>query len=141
MPERVRVLLPLPLSAALDYLTPEGSEPATAGSFVRVPLANRTVVGVVWDAAGDEIPAERLKRVVEILPTPRLRPEFCRFVERVAAYTMAPLGSVLRMAMSVPEALQPPRPRRVCTASVCGIAALAQAPSEHRVTPARLGRN
>jgi primosomal protein N' (replication factor Y) len=135
--ERVRVLLPLPLPAALDYLAPEGFPPPAAGSFVRVPLAQRTLVGIVWDGAGDGLPAERLKPVIEILPTPKFQPEFCRFVERVSAYTMAPLGSVLRMAMSVPEAFEPVRPRRICAPSVTGIAALTAAAPQQRLTPAR----
>src|SRR5271163_3059268 len=109
---RVRVLLPLPLPEALDYLAPE-PPPPEPGSFVHVPLGQRSLAGVVWDGLGDELPEDRLKPIIETLPTPRLQPELRRFVERVAAYTMAPPGSVLRMTMSVAEALQPPRPRRL----------------------------
>ena len=76
--------------------------------------AARSLVGVVWDGASGELPVERLKPVVEALPIPQLRPELRRFVERVAAYTMAPPGTVLRMTMSVAAALEAPRPRRVC---------------------------
>jgi primosomal protein N' (replication factor Y) (superfamily II helicase) len=135
--QHVRVLLPLPLPAALDYLAPEGGAPPEPGSFVRVPLGVRSLVGVVWGGADGELPAERLKPVVEELPIPRLRPELRRFVERVAAYTMAPPGSVLRMTMSVPEALQPPRPRRVCAASSAGLAALSGAAPAKRLTHVR----
>jgi primosomal protein N' (replication factor Y) len=133
----VRVLLPLPLPTALDYLAPDGGPPPEPGSFVRVPLGVRSLVGVVWDGAGGELPVERLKPVAEALQIPRLRPELCRFVERVAGYTMAPPGSVLRMAMSVGDALQPPRPRRVCAASSAGLAALSGTPPAKRLTPAR----
>jgi primosomal protein N' (replication factor Y) (superfamily II helicase) len=134
---RVRVLLPLPLPEALDYLAADGSAPPEPGSFVRVPLGQRTVAGVAWDGAGDGLPADRLKPIIEALPAPRLRLELRRFVERVAAYTMAPPGTVLRMTMSVPEALQPPRPRRLCAASPTGLAALTGATKETRLTPAR----
>src|SRR5271167_523308 len=133
----VRVLLPLPLPAALDYLAPEGGAPPEPGSFVRVPLGVRSLVGVVWGGADGELPVERLKPVVEALPIPRLRPELRRFLERVAAYTMAPPGSVLRMTMSVAEALQPPRPRRVCAASPAGLAALSGTSPAKRLTQAR----
>src|SRR5215469_1551856 len=133
---RVRVLLPLPLPDALDYLVPEGKSPEL-GSFVRVPLGQRSLVGIVWDGMDDGLAEERLKPIIETLDTPRLQPELRHFVERVAAYTMAPPGAVLRMTMSVPEALQPPRSRRVCTASPAGRAALAGAPMEIRLTPAR----
>jgi primosomal protein N' (replication factor Y) (superfamily II helicase) len=135
--QRVRVLLPLPLPQALDYLVPEGATPPEPGTFVRVPLGGRNLAGVVWEGAGDELPSERLKRILEILPAPALRPELRRFVERVAAYTMAPPGAVLRMAMSVPDALQPPRPQRLCAASPAGIAALAGGQTGRPLSPAR----
>ena len=116
---------------------PEGAAPPEPGTFVRVPLGQRSLVGVVWDGADDELPVERLKPVLEVLPLPRLRPELRRFVERVAAYTMAPPGTVLRMAMSVAEALETPRPRRLCVARPAGLAALAGTPTGKRLTPAR----
>src|SRR5260370_22776822 len=94
---RVRVLLPLPLPEALDYLAPEGISPPEPGSFVNVPLGQRSLTGVVWGGAGDELPEERLKPIIESLPTPRPQPELRRFFERVAAYTMSSPGSVLRM--------------------------------------------
>src|SRR5215469_9283160 len=97
--KRVRVLLPLPLSAALDYLVPQGFDPPETGSFVRVPLGRRSVVGVVWDGAGDELPAERLKPVFEILPTPKLQREFCRFVERVAVYTITATAAIYTLSL------------------------------------------
>jgi primosomal protein N' (replication factor Y) len=133
---RVSVLLPLPLPEALDYLVREGTAPPEPGSFVRVPLGQRSVAGVVWDVSGQQIPEERLKPIVDTLPVPRLRLELRRFVERVAHYTMAPPGSVLRMAMSVPEALQP-RPVRLCAASPSGIAELSNPNPGRRLTPAR----
>ena len=71
---RVRVLLPLPLPEALDYLAPEGTSPPEPGNFVNVPLGQRSLTGVVWDGVGDELPEERLKPIIETLPTPRLRP-------------------------------------------------------------------
>src|ERR1700730_15386565 len=134
---RVRVLLPLPLPEALDYLAPEGISPPEPGSFVNVPLGQRSLTGVVWDGAGDGLHKERLKPIIETLPIPRLQPELRRFVERVAAYTMAPPGSVLRMTMSVPEALLSPRPRRICAASPTGTAGLAGAALETRLAPPR----
>src|SRR6516164_9806337 len=131
---RVRVLLPLPLPAALDYLVPDDMALPGPGSFVRMPLGVRSLDGVVWDRAEDELPVERLKPVIEVLPIPRLQPELRRFVERVAAYTMAPPGTVLRMTMSIAAALEAPHPRRLCALAGAGIAALS---GGQRVTPAR----
>jgi primosomal protein N' (replication factor Y) len=134
---RVRVLLPLPLAEPLDYLAPVGTSPPEPGSFVRVPLGQRAIVGVVWEEAGGELPAERLKPILETLPAPKLRPELRRFIERVAAYAMASPGSVLRMAMSVTEALEPPRPRRLCAISPAGLAALADSTAGRKLAQAR----
>jgi primosomal protein N' (replication factor Y) (superfamily II helicase) len=133
----VSVLLPLPLSSALDYLVPDGVQPLEPGSFVRVPLGVRSLVGVVWEGVEGELPVKRLKPVAEALPIPCLPPALRRFVERVAAYTMAAPGTVLRMTMSVAAALEAPRPRRVCGLSSAGLAALCSTVLEKRVTPAR----
>ena len=139
---RLRVLLPLPLPAALDYRVPAEMTSPEPGSFVRVPLGGRNLVGVVWGGAGGDVAADRLRPIAEILPARRLAPDLRRFIERVAAYTMAPPGAVLRMAMSVPEALHPPRLRRLCVPADVGLAALGPATphgpdSPPSLTPAR----
>ncbi|HYM73405.1 MAG TPA: primosomal protein N' [Stellaceae bacterium] len=134
---RVRVLLPLPLPGALDYLAPKGGAAPQPGQFVRVGLGPRRAVGVVWEGDGDDIPEDRLKPIAEILPTPPLPAELRRFVERVAGYTLAPPGAVLRMAMSIEAALIPPAPRRVCAIAEAGLALLAQSPAPKKLTPAR----
>src|SRR5882762_5098234 len=134
---RVRVMLPLPLPEALDYLPPDGAMPPEPGRFVRVGLGSRRLIGVVWDAGDGEVPVERLRPVLDILPTPPLRPELRRFVERVAAYTLTPPGMVLRMAMSVEEALLPRAPRRVCAITAAGLAALDDAALGPKLTVAR----
>ena len=121
----VKVLLPLPLRGVLDYRRPETGPAPVPGEFVRVGLGSRRLAGVVWDDGSEgAVPAERLKAVIEILPTPALRPELRSFIDRVAAYTLAPAGAVLRMAMSVEAALLPPPPRRVCEMTPAGLAAL-----------------
>ena len=48
-PARVAVLLPLPLERAYNYAVPDELASVIApGAFVRVPLAGRERVGVVW---------------------------------------------------------------------------------------------
>lgn len=126
--EAVAVLLPLPLEAAYDYRVPAGL-PLAAGDFVRVPLGRRRVTGVVWGPARGGVPAGRLKDVEQRLEAPPLPEVSRRFVEWVAAYTLAPPGAVLKMAMSVPEALAPDRPRLGYR--------LAAAPPALRMTDAR----
>jgi primosomal protein N' (replication factor Y) (superfamily II helicase) len=134
---RLRVLLPLPLPAALDYRVPDDEMPPEPGRFVRVNLGPRTLIGVVWDGeAEDEIADDKLRPIAEVLPTRPLPAELRRFIDRVAGYTLAPPGMVLRMAMSIEAALLPPTPRRVCAITEAGRAALAQPPSK-MLTPAR----
>ncbi len=108
---RVTVLLPLPLGRGYTYGVPAGLGLAP-GDFVAVPLGPRTVTGVVWDREPDAVPAGKLKSVLERLPAPPLPDVSRRFVEWVAAYNMSSWGSVLKMAMSVPAALQPEKPVR-----------------------------
>ena len=111
-PDRVAVLLPLPLEGAYDYSCPPGME-LKPGAIVRVPLGNREVIGAVWDpdAARRSVAASRLKPVAECIDLPGLPESERRFIDWVASYTMAPPGAVLRMAMSVRAAFEPERPR------------------------------
>src|ERR1700728_1630314 len=90
-PGRVRVLLPLPLPAALDYRVPGGEAAPQPGCFVRVSLGPRRLIGVVWDgeSEAEEVPDERLKPIAEVLPAPPLPAELRRFIDRVASYTLA----------------------------------------------------
>ncbi|MEO8558620.1 MAG: primosomal protein N' [Rhodospirillales bacterium] len=106
---RVQVLLPLPLSSAYDYLVPDYMDVAP-GDFVEVPLGNRLTLGVVWHNAPGDVAAAKLKPIHARLPTPPMRETMRRFVDWVADYTLSPHGAVLRMAMSVTDALYPPRP-------------------------------
>ncbi len=111
-PGRARVLLPLPLSGAYTYAVPEG--PALApGDYVVAPLGARELVGVVWDAPAEHetpVPTAKLKPVAGKLDLPPLPAEHRRFVDWVAGYTLAPPGAVLRMTLSSPGALEPPKP-------------------------------
>ena len=105
---RAAVLIPLPVAGAYDYRVPEGME-LTPGRFVRVPLGPREVTGVVQGEPDGDIDEARLRDVVAALDVPPLPEDLLRTVEWTASYTMTPPGAVLRMAMSVPEALDPPR--------------------------------
>ncbi|MDP6687861.1 MAG: primosomal protein N' [Alphaproteobacteria bacterium] len=111
---RVHVLLPLPLASAYDYAVPR-EEYVEVGDFVAVPLGRRTVAGVVWgegSADPDNAVADsRLRPIAQRLPVPAMAEVTRRFVEWLADYTCAAPGAVLRMTMSVPAALEPPRPR------------------------------
>ncbi len=149
-PRRAAVLLPLPLAGAYDYLIPPEMT-VEPGSIVTVPLGKREVTAVVWgmlpDAGKPEVgsrvgpgesakaeqplPLERLRPVLDVLPVPPLTAVARRFLSWVADYTMASPGAVLRMALSAPSALQPPRPLILYRRSEM------PPPEGFRMTPAR----
>ncbi|HEX6842390.1 MAG TPA: primosomal protein N' [Stellaceae bacterium] len=131
---RLSVLLPLPLAGVYDYLAPRAWVPAP-GDFVVVPLGNRQLLGVAWGKPTGEVAAAKLKTVIERLPAPPMRDELRRLIDWVASYTLAPPGAVLRMAMSVPDALEPARMLVGYALSERGRAALAASPGS--LTPAR----
>jgi primosomal protein N' (replication factor Y) (superfamily II helicase) len=111
MPDSLAILLPLPLAGSYDYLGEALALGKTLapGDFVVVPLGRRETIGVVWGPGSGEVPAGKLKPVIARLDVPPLPEVTRRFVDRVAGYTLAPPGAVLRMAMSVSAALEPPR--------------------------------
>jgi primosomal protein N' (replication factor Y) (superfamily II helicase) len=133
---RRRVLLPLPLVGPYDYGVPEGMA-LTPGDFVAVPLAARRVAGVVWDdsISKDEVAAEKLKPVAARLPVPPMSEELRHLIDWVAGYTLTPPGAVLRMAMSVPAALEAASGVTAYLTSEAGRAALADAAAS--ITPGR----
>ncbi len=109
----VAVLLPLPLLGPYDYRVPEG-EAYALGTLVEVPLGRRQEIGVVWGPGSAGLGESKLKDISGPVPgVPPLPDVSRRFVDWVADYTLSPPGAVLRMVLSVREALAPAkRPRR-----------------------------
>jgi len=125
---RVRILTPTPL-APLDYAVPEGMRLA-AGDFVLVPLGRREAVGVVWETDVENLaPPKGLRAVLKRFDVPPMPEVSRRFITWVANYTVNPPGLILKMALSVPEALEPPKARLLYR--------LAENAPEVRLTPAR----
>ncbi len=109
---RVPVLLPLPLAGPYDYAVPEGWETPPPGTLVTAPLGGRTLAGVVWHGEPEGAVAEaKLRPIAALLPAPAMTAPLMRFVDWVAHWTLSAPGAVLRMALSVPAALAPPRTR------------------------------
>lgn len=130
---RVRVQLPLPLPEPYDYRVP-GDMVLLPGSYVEVPLGPRRLFGVVWtdgDGQGERVEERKLRPVIRAIDLPPMPDITRRFVEWVAAYTMAPVGAVLRMAVSVSAALEDPRALTAYTR------AEGEIPESLRLTPAR----
>ncbi|MEE2661724.1 MAG: primosomal protein N' [Pseudomonadota bacterium] len=104
----VGVLLPLPLASPYDYIVPHEII-VERGSFVQVPFGRRNVIGVVWGGSQGTVGLERLREIQNLADLPPMPLETLEFIEWVSKYTLSKLGSVLRMAMSVPSALAPPK--------------------------------
>ena len=105
----VGVLMPLPLERAYDYAVPADLAPAVApGAFVRVPLGRLERVGVVWGKGEGDVDPARLKAVTTVLDAPPMTEPLRQLVDWTAEYTLTNRGSVLRMAMSVPGAVESP---------------------------------
>lgn len=102
---RLSILLPYKFDKCFTY---DSSLPLAPGTLVRVPLGRRMVVGVVWDEAPDA--TVKTRPVQEVLAFPPLPQTLCRFIDWVAAYTLAPRGDVL--ALTVKEKLLEAPPKR-----------------------------
>lgn len=101
---RLRVLLPLPLSGAFDYACPESLAKPDAGAFVRVPFGNRTMTGVVWDSgAPSGIDESKIKNISGVCGVSPMTESNRRLIDWVAGYTLSASGAVLKMAMSVDD--------------------------------------
>jgi len=107
---RVRILVLNAALGPLDYLVPDGIE-AGPGNVVIAPLGPRRVTGIVWDEGrlpGTEVPAEKLRPILGLVPVPPLSEPLRRLVEWTADYYCAALASVARMVLSSGGALGGP---------------------------------
>jgi primosomal protein N' (replication factor Y) len=105
---RVAVLLPLPLVGPYDYAVPAGM-PIAIGDYVEAPLGPRSVVGVVWGEGDGGVASAKLKPIARRFDAPPMPEIHRRFIDWVSAYTLSPQGAVLRMSLTAPKALEPPK--------------------------------
>jgi primosomal protein N' (replication factor Y) len=98
-PATLRVLLPLPLADAYDYLPLEGTV-TPSGTVVVVPFGNKQTIGVVWGKGSGDVPANKLKPILALADLPALPDASRAFVDWVADYTLTPLGTVMKMVFS-----------------------------------------
>jgi primosomal protein N' (replication factor Y) len=105
-----KVLVTSPVAKTYDYLPPDGPLPGV-GDYVTVPLGPRLVTGVVWaHVDSPEKPGAKLKSVAVKHDLPPMSPVRREFLDWAARYNMALPGAVLKMAVPVDEALDPPAP-------------------------------
>lgn len=130
--DRISVLLPLPFEGPLDYLAPEGA-PLAPGVWVETKIMGRKALGVVWDPPESEAgrpPEAKLKPILRALDLPPMRAETRRFLERMADYTLTPLGMALRLGTRAPGLEAAPQDKR-------GWRRATPLPPEAESTPAR----
>ena len=84
--KRVKVLIPLPLASAYDYLVPDTLS-AQLGTFVVVPLGNREVIGVIWGEAESDLEEKKLKVISQKIDLASMSDEMIRFIDWTANYT------------------------------------------------------
>jgi primosomal protein N' (replication factor Y) len=105
---RARVILLNAALAPLDYRVPQGMA-VEPGSIVLAPLGPRQIVGAVWEPERlktGEVGDNRLRPLVHAYDLPPLAAPLRRLIEWTADYYLAPLASVLRMALPSSGALE-----------------------------------
>ena len=108
---RIKVMLATPLpfgDGVLDYLS---DSPVVTGQIVLVPLGRRDVAGLVLGLVEEEnrtVDVKKLKHVKFISGLPALDSKMIKFIHWVAAWTLSPIGGVLKMVLPLVDALHDP---------------------------------
>lgn len=101
----VQVLLPTGVGQAFQYAVPSGISVKT-GDIVEVPFRTKSSIGVVWSDTPDASFKGKAKEIVRKIDGASLSNEMMELVSWVATYTLSPIGNVLRMCLSAPDAFQ-----------------------------------
>ena len=80
------VLTAQSINRCLDYIAPKSG--ILEGSFVRVPLGKKIVVGVVWGQATSKIDPKKLRKIESVIDFPPLKGEFKSFIIKASEYTI-----------------------------------------------------
>ena len=91
----IAIAVAAPVSGTYDYLAGP-AKGVVRGSLVMVPFGPRQLPGVVMGPAKNDIPLDKLREVTLVAKLPPLSDAMVHFIERVAAWTMAPLGAVVK---------------------------------------------
>lgn len=105
MDKIVGVLLTLPFNTPFDYKTDRDVQ---IGQIVEVPFGKDKQIGVVTTLNGSSgLSDNKIKAISQYFDFSPLSEKMLRFIEWVAQYNMAPLGSVLKMVLSVKTVFEP----------------------------------
>ncbi len=105
---RTRLLVFNPVLSVLDYRVPPGMA-VEPGSLAIAPLGPRQVLGIVWEPErleAAEVPENKLRALLEVLPVPPISAPLRRLIEWTADYYCAPLNAVARMMLGSMAALR-----------------------------------
>lgn len=102
-PYYLRLALPSPLRRLFDYLPPKGVDASLlrAGIRIKVPFANRTLIGVLVEVATEtDVPPEKLKKALELVDqVPIIPPLLLSLCQWTAQYYQHSLGDTLSWAL------------------------------------------
>ncbi|MBR3502227.1 MAG: primosomal protein N' [Alphaproteobacteria bacterium] len=105
MEKIVGVLLPLPFDVPFDYKT---DRDVVIGQIVEVPFGKDKQIGIIYNLQKNSDVAEnKIKFISKYFEYPPLSAHLLQFIAWVAKYNMAPLGSVLKMVISVRSVFEP----------------------------------
>ncbi len=82
----------------LDYLVPEGG--VELGSFVKVPLRNKIILGIVWSKERSTKTTYDKKEISKVLNLPSLTDDVRNFLKRCSEYNIFSLNTALRLCVS-----------------------------------------
>lgn len=106
--DQIQVMLPKPFGEGFDYAV--GEDSVQSGDYVRVPFGRQSVWGVVWGKGTQSQFAAKLKEVGgKADDLPPLTQNFRDYLAWVAAYTLSPLGMILKMVLPADDAFDPPQ--------------------------------
>jgi primosomal protein N' (replication factor Y) len=104
----VNVLLPTPFDTPFSYAVNDDMPVPEVGQYATVPFRNKELHGVVW-----EIPTQPptfkgvLKHITKVHPFAPLSHTTREFIAWAANYSLTPMGSILKLALSVPQVFLP----------------------------------
>ena len=105
----IAIAVAAPVGGLYDYLAGP-AKGAVRGSLVIIPFGGRQLPGIVMGPARGSLPPAKLREVALEINLPPLSDAMVQFIERVSAWTMAPLGAVVKMVLSQPAAFgRPPQ--------------------------------
>lgn len=106
----VSVIIPLPVTEQYDYLAPFGTN---VGDVVEVTFGKKKVLGVVSGIrSSSSVSTEKLKSIERVLGERVFSLNMLKFILWVSDYTVTPVGLVLKMSLSVPDAFKKIRERK-----------------------------